>query len=139
MHLKSDVLFGLLNPSALHVLCHGQQEDRLLVPRGLVRRSLVSGVHGGGQMPLCMVVGSMAHPRCKAVLEEKGMGSLGHSLLHSSPVSHSSPKWFPKQEVPSLILLSKYRLAAKPNPTQQITCPLRHLWKFRAPDNSDWT
>ncbi|KAM9644803.1 brorin isoform 1-T2 [Morphnus guianensis] len=51
--------------SALPTLHHGQQE---LAPRGLVKRSPLSGVHGEREMPLCVVMGSMAHPTCKAVL-----------------------------------------------------------------------
>lgn len=56
----------------------------------------MSGVHEPGQMPLCMVVGSMAHPGCKAVLDDLGMGSLGHSMLHSRAVSCSYPEWQPR-------------------------------------------
>lgn len=37
-------------------------------------------------MPLYVVMGSMAHPTYKAVLGEWGMGSLGHSVLHSSAI-----------------------------------------------------
>lgn len=56
----------------------------------------MSGVHGLGQMPLCMVVGSMVHPWCKAVLDHLGTGSLGHSMLHSRAVSCSYPEWQPR-------------------------------------------